>query len=90
MSDIKIFISVLVVGAILVIGAANLMPEYPQNTGIFPQDISCANQHPAGPTSNPDWQPPLRVEVEPNRDPGRVREYRAFGCTAYYYFAHFK
>jgi hypothetical protein len=81
-SDIKIFISVLVVGAILVIGAAN--------TGIFPQVISCANQHPAGPTSNPDWQPPLRVEVEPNRDPGRVREYRAFGCTAYYYFAHFK
>jgi hypothetical protein len=63
---------------------------YPQNTGIFPQVISCVQENSRHEPYNPDWQPPLRVKVEPLRDPGRVREYHAFGCTFYYYFRYFR
>jgi hypothetical protein len=86
----KIFISMMVVGAVILIGAQTLWPEYPQNTGIFPQAVSCNQESKPRDATDPHWQPPLRVEVEPVRDPGRVREYRVFGCTAYYYFAHFR
>ena len=72
------------------VGGVFVTRGYPQATGIFPQVVSCANQTPDPPTSDPDWQPTLRVEVEPVRDPGRVREYRVLGCRLYYYHRHFR
>jgi len=65
-------------------------PMDPQNTGIFPQVVSCVPEHPPQRHTRPNWQPTLRVQVEPARDPGRVREYHAFGCTFYYYFRYFR
>ena len=44
----------------------------------LPQVVSCANQTPDPPTSDPDWQPTLRVEVEPVR--GTPDESGSIGC----------
>ena len=87
MSDIKLFITIITVITVLMISA--FIPQYPQATGIFPQVVSCVNQNPDPPTSDPHWQPALRVKVEPVRDPGRVREYRVLGCRLYYYHRYF-
>ena len=89
MSDIKIFIAVMAVFAV-VTAYALTRPQYPQATGIFPQVVSCVNENPDPPTSDPHWQPTLRVKVEPVRDPGRVREYRVLGCRLYYYHRFFR
>ena len=64
--------------------------RYPQATGIFPQVVACVPEHPPPRHTGPNWQPTLKVTVEPGRDPGRVREYRVLGCSLYYYHAHFK
>jgi hypothetical protein len=40
-------------------------PMGPQNTGLFPQVISCVQQHPRHEPSDPHWQPTLKVTVEP-------------------------
>ena len=89
MSDTKIFIAVMAVFAV-VTAYALTRPQYPQATGIFPQVVSCVNENPDPPTSDPHWKPMLRVKVEPVRDPGRVREYRVLGCRLYYYHRHFR
>jgi hypothetical protein len=89
--DFKILVAI--VAAFLVMAAGLLVwlpPPYPQATGIFPQVISCVPQHEPERHTGPNWQPTLRVKVEPPRDPGRVREYRVLGCSLYYYHAHFK
>jgi hypothetical protein len=84
MSDIKIFIAIITVFTVLVISA--FIPRItPQTSGIFPQVVSCVNQNPDDPASDPHWQPTLRVKIESVRDPGRVREYRVLGCRLYYY-----
>ena len=62
----------------------------PERDSIFPQVVSCVNEKPDHPTSDRNWQPTLRVKVEPVRDPGRVREYRVLGCRLYYYHIHFR
>jgi len=59
-------------------------------TGIVPEVVSCVPQHEPARHTGPNWQPTLRVNVEPARDQGRVREYRMLGCSLYYYHAHFK
>jgi hypothetical protein len=90
-SETKIFIVALAVVVFIIWVASVLMqPRYPQATGIVPQVVSCVNQNPDHSTSDPHWQPPLRVKVEPVRDPGRVREYRMLGCRLYYYHRHFR
>ena len=91
MSETKSFI-VMLAAVVLIIGVASVLmqPRYPQATGIFPQVISCVPEHEPERHTGPNWQPTLRVKVEPARDPGRVREYRVLGCTLYYYHAHFK
>lgn len=69
MSDIKIFIAIIIGSTVLVVGA--LRPRMtPQTSGIFPQVVSCVNENPDHPTSDPHWQPTLGVKVEPVRDPG--------------------
>ncbi len=88
-SDIKIFIAIITVFTVLAISAF-LRPSHPQATGIFPQVVSCVNENPDHRPSDPHWQPTLRVKVEPNRDPGRVREYRVLGCRLYYYHRYFR
>jgi hypothetical protein len=50
----------------------------------------CVRENSPQSASDPDWQPTLRVEVEPVRDPGRVREYRVLGCRLYYYHRYFR
>ena len=40
-------------------------PMGPQNTGIFPQVVSCVPEHPPQRHTGPNWQPTLRVQVEP-------------------------
>ena len=73
MSDIKLFIAMItvftvLVFTVLVIGA--FIPRgYPQTSGIFPQVVSCVNQNPDHSTSDPHWQPTLRVKVEPVSGP---------------------
>ena len=64
-------------------------PPFSQATGIFPQVVSCVQESKPR-QSGPNWKRTLIVQVEPNRDPGRVREYRVLGCTLYYYHAHFR
>jgi hypothetical protein len=90
-SETKSFIVVLAV-VVLIIGVASVImqPRYPQATGIFPQVVSCVQQSPPHSLSDPNWQPTLRLKVEPVRDPGRVREYRVLGCRLYYYHRHFR
>jgi hypothetical protein len=90
-SETKSFIVVLAV-VVLIIGVASVLmqPRYPQATGIFPQVVSCVPEHAPQRHSGPNWQPTLIVQVEPGRDPGRVREYRVLGCTLYYYHRHFR
>lgn len=89
MSDTRIFIAIITVSTVLVISA--FIPRItPQTSGIFPQVVSCVNQNPDRPTSDPHWQPTLRVKVEPVRDPGRLREYRVLGCRLYFYHRHFR
>ena len=91
MSETKIFIVALAVVVFIFWVASVLMqPRYPQATGIVPQVVSCVNQNPDHSTSDPHWQPTLRVKVEPVRDSGRVREYRMLGCRLYYYHRHFR
>jgi hypothetical protein len=88
-SDIEIFIAIITAFTVLAISA--FIPRItPQTSGIFPQVVSCVNENPDPPTSDPHWQPTLRVKVEPNRDPGRVREYRVLGCRLYYYHRYFR
>ena|SRR5215212_5610657 len=60
------------------VGGVFVTRGYPQATDIFPQVVSCANQTPDPPTSDPDWQPTLRVEVEPVR--GTPDESGSIGC----------
>jgi len=88
----KALIVVIAVLAIVMV-ASTFIPQtsgIQQATGIFPQVVSCVQEDPTAPTSDPNWKPTLIVQVEPNRDPGRIREYRVLGCTLYYYHAHFK
>jgi hypothetical protein len=88
--DIKVFVTIMVVFAIV---AATFLVwrgtsgPYPQATGIFPQVVSCVDEHPY-PQAGRNWRPLLTVHVEPNRDVGRVREYRMYGCSFYYYHGH--
>jgi hypothetical protein len=88
LSDTKIF-SAIVAAVLLIMLVASVLtaePGYQQATGIIPQVVSCVPQHPPERhMDTKDWQPTLRVKVEPARDPGRVREYRVLGCTLYYY-----
>jgi hypothetical protein len=90
-SETKSFIVVLAV-VVLIIGVASVImqPRYPQATGIVPQVVSCVPESPPHPHSDPNWQPTLKVTVEPMRDPGRVRVYRVFGCRLYYYHRYFR
>jgi hypothetical protein len=93
MSETKI--SIFVVLAVAVLGTAYAVyavtrDPYPQATGIFPQVISCVPEHEPERHTGPNWQPTLRVTVEPVRDPGRVREYRVLGCRLYYYHRYFR
>jgi hypothetical protein len=74
---------------IMLVASVFEQPGYPQATGIFPQVVSCVPEHPPQRHTGPDWQPTLKVTVEPGRDPGRVREYRVLGCSLYYYHQHF-
>ncbi len=91
MSEAKSFIVVLVVVVFIIWVASVLMqPRYPQATGIFPQVVSCVQENSPQSASDPNWKPTLRVEVEPVRDPGRVREYRVLGCRLYYCHRHFR
>jgi hypothetical protein len=77
-SETKSFIVVLAVVAFIIWVASVLMqPRYPQATRIFPQVVSCVNQNPDHPTSDPRWQPTLRVKVEPVRD---LDESGSIGC----------
>jgi hypothetical protein len=90
-SETKSFIVVLAVVVFIIWVASVLMqPRYPQATGIFPQVVSCVQENSPQSASDPHWQPTLRVEVEPVRDPGRVREYRVLGCRFYYYHRYFR
>jgi hypothetical protein len=92
LSDTKIF-SVLVSVVLIIMFLAQILQAqmgYPQATGFIPQVISCVPEHPsARHISGHRWQPTLNVEVVPGRDPGRVREYRVFECSLYYYHGHF-
>ena len=54
----------------------------PERDSIFPQVVSCVNEKPDPPTSDRNWQPTLRVKVEPVRDPGRVREIGYSGAAS--------
>ena len=89
MGETKSLIAIITVFAV-VVAFVLVSRATPQTTGIFPQAVSCVQENPTHSTSDPHWQPTLRVKVEPVRDPGRVREYRVLGCTFYYYHAHFK
>jgi hypothetical protein len=90
-SETKSFIVVLAEVVLIIWVASVLMqPRYPQATGIFPQVVSCVPEHPPQRHTGPNWQPTLKVTVEPGRDPGRVREYRVLGCRLYYYHRHFR
>ena len=82
-------VALAVVVFIIWVASVLMQPRYPQATGIVPQFVSCVPERKPK-DSGPDWKPTLIVRVEPARDPGRVREYRALGCTLYYYHAHFK
>jgi hypothetical protein len=86
---IDVSIVVVIVLAVLIVVFGAQIP-HGQNTGIFPQVVSCVPEHPPQRHTGPDWQPTLKVTVEPARDPGRVREYHVFGCTFYDYFAYFR
>jgi hypothetical protein len=86
----KISLMMISVFAVLVISAFSLLMA-PERGAIFPAVVSCVNEKPDPPTSDRNWQPTLRVKVEPVRDPGRVREYRVLGCRLYYYYhIHFR
>ena len=79
---------VVVAGVLAIVGACAIVTQpYPQASGALPQVVSCVPQNPDYQASA-NWQPTLRVQVEPGRDPGRVREYRVLGCTLYYYHYH--
>jgi hypothetical protein len=91
-SDIKAFIALLSVLVVVMVFVATRDP-YPQATGVFPQVVSCVQENPQPPTSDKDWQPTVRVKVDPVRRSeggGRVREYHVLGCTLYYYHGYFK
>jgi len=89
-SETKSFIVVLAVVVFIIWVASVLMqPRYPQATGIFPQVVACVPVHEPERHTGPNWQPTLRIQVEPGRDRGRVREYRVLGGSFYYYHAHF-
>jgi hypothetical protein len=92
MKDTKTFIVVLIIKvvSILVWRTQAQYPSYTQTTGIFPQVVSCVPQHEPDRHTGPNWEPTLKVMVEPVRDPGRVREYRIFGCSLFYYHQYFR
>jgi hypothetical protein len=92
MSDAKIFVVMLAVVVVAMVfwGRA---ATYLQATGVFPQVISCIQENPPQWASDKDWQPTLRVDIEPVRRSeggGRIREYRLLGCRFYYYHGHFR
>lgn len=91
-AELALWMSAAFLVVVVCASIANSDPQvpyrYPQATGLFPQVVSCAQESkPKG--SGPNWKPTLIVQVEPNRDPGRIRDYRVFGCTLYYYHRHF-
>jgi hypothetical protein len=80
---------IVIVASVIIWRVQTQYSSYWQTTGVFPQVISCVPVHEPERHTGPNWEPTLRVTVEPVRDPGRVREYRVFGCSLYYYHAHF-
>ena len=49
-----------------------------------PQVVSCYKESKPR-DAGPNWEPTLRVKVEPNRNYGLVKEYQVLGCRLYYY-----
>jgi hypothetical protein len=72
------------------VGACAIVTQpYQEASGVLPQVVLCARQHPEPPASD-NWKPPVRVRIETNRGPGRIREFRVSRCTLYYYHDHLR
>jgi hypothetical protein len=84
----KIFVAIITVFTIAIVGACAIVTQpYQQASGVLPQVVLCAKQHP-DPQASDNWKPAVRVKVETNRDPGRIRKYGVSRCTLYYYHDH--